>query len=280
MEGRKKSNLRLFSKATSQIQSAIALLMPTLHLLGTGAAISDPHRTTTMLAVSDDSADAPDVLLVDCGGDVLQRMREAGLPFERIAGLIVTHAHPDHVSGFPLFMEKIWLAGRRAPIPVCGIEPALDQARKTFDAFSTITAGWDDMPSIDWQPVGQAVDAPVWEDATWTVTAAPVEHGIPNVGLRIESTRSGGIVAYSCDTAPCGNVAYLGRDADWLVHEANGEGDGHSSASEAARTALQAQAQRLRLVHLPPGDKQETLDAARQIFKATELGEELGAYSF
>lgn len=255
--------------------------MPTLHLLGTGAAVSDPHRTTTMLAVSDEAADAPDVLLVDCGGDVLQRMLMAGLSFDRIAGLIITHAHPDHVSGFPLFMEKIWLAGRRDPIPVCGIAPALDQARQTLGAFSAILEDWEDMPDIDWRPVPHTKDATVWNDAVWTITAAPVDHGdTPNVGLRIESQRAGGVVGYSCDTAPTGNVAHLGRDADVLVHEANGEYPVHSSAPQAARIAQQAQAERLLLVHLPPGDKSDDLAAARQIFSNTELGEELGAYPF
>lgn len=254
--------------------------MATLHLLGTGAAISDPHRTTTMLAVSDAAVDDPDVLLVDCGGDVLQRMLMAGLSFDRLAGLIVTHAHPDHVSGFPLFMEKIWLAGRRAPIPVCGIPPALDQARRTFDAFQAITEGWDDMPSIDWRPFDPTPEATVWDNAAWTVTAAPVDHGIPTVGLRIESKRSGGVVAYSCDTAPTDAVARLGRDATILVHEANGAYEGHSSAPQAARIAQQAQPDRLLLVHLPPGDKEPARDAARTIFPPTDLGEELGAYPF
>jgi len=98
------------------------------------------------------------------------------------------------------------------------------------------------------------------------------------VGLRIQSNRSGGTVGYSCDTAPSGNVAYLGRDADWLVHEANGTGEGHSSAPQAARIAKQAQANRLLLVHLPPGNKQDDLIDAQSIFDATELGEEGGAY--
>lgn len=255
--------------------------MPTLHLLGTGAAVSDPHRTTTMLAFSDEAAEAPDTLLVDCGGDVLQHLQMSGVPYDRIAGLVVTHAHPDHVSGFPLFMEKIWLAGRRRPIPVCGIEPALDQAKKTMDAFSATMADWEDVPEIDWRPVLHAADAHVWDDETWTVTAAPVDHGdTPNVGLRVESKRSGGVVGYSCDTAPTGSVAHLGRDADLLVHEANGEYPGHSSAPQAARIARQARVRRLLLVHLPPGDKSEALDGARAIFSDTELGEELGAYPF
>jgi len=74
-----------------------------------------------MLAVSD----ARSTLLVDCGGDVIERVLSAGLEVDSIAGLIVTHEHPDHVSGFPLLMEKLWLAGRRRPIPVYGIAPAL-----------------------------------------------------------------------------------------------------------------------------------------------------------
>lgn len=254
--------------------------MPTLHLLGTGAAISDVHRTTTMLAFTDDDASEPAALLVDCGGDVLQRFREAGGAYDDIAGLIITHAHPDHVSGFPLFMEKIWLAGRRRPIPVCGIPPALDQARRTFEAFAPITEGWDDMPEIDWRPVEHTPDALVWDAAPWRVTASPVEHGIPNVGLRVEHVASGGVVAYSCDTAPTDSVAALSRDADWLVHEANGTGEGHSLAEGAAGIAQQAGAHRLVLVHLPPGDKKDDLARAQAVFPATELGQEVGAYPF
>src|SRR4051794_752484 len=85
--------------------------MATLHLLGTGAALSEPHRTTTMLAI-DDSVSA---VVVDCGGDVVQRLLAAGIPVGRISALIVTHEHPDHVGGFALLMERLWLAGRRHP---------------------------------------------------------------------------------------------------------------------------------------------------------------------
>ena len=248
--------------------------MPTLHLLGTGAAVSDAHRTTTMLAFADQDS----TLLVDCGGDAIQRLLQAGLDPDSIEALIVTHEHADHVSGFPLLMEKLWLLGRRRPLPVVGIAPALDQARRCFAAFDT--SGWDGLPEIDWREVPQEEDARAWEDECWRVTAAPVEHAKPNIGLRVESSTSGRVVAYSCDTEPSESVVRLAREADILVHEATGARPGHSSAAQAAGMAAKAEARRLLLVHLPPGLSDADLDAARQRFSRVERGEELGAYDF
>jgi ribonuclease Z len=91
---------------------------------------------------------------------------------------------------------------------------------------------------------------------------------------------SGRVLAYSCDTAPSDNVVHLAQDADVLVHEANGTpGDNHSTAAEAAEAAAAADVDRLLLVHLPPGDKSDTLKEARSIFPHTDLGTELGTYS-
>lgn len=248
--------------------------MATLHLLGTGAALSDAHRTTTMLALSHEDA----TLLVDCGADVVQRLLVAGRPIDSISGLILTHEHPDHVSGFPLFMEKIWLAGRHAPIPVYGIAPALAQARRIFEAFDT--SGWDGMPEIRWHEVAHEEGALVLEGDVWRVTAAPVIHAVPTIGLRVEDRATGRAVAYSCDTEPTEAVVRLARNADVLVHEATGHGRGHSSAEEAAQIAAKANAHRLLLVHLPPGLTHDDLDDARQWFTNVELGEEGGAYAW
>ena len=255
--------------------------MPTLHLLGTGAALSDPHRTTTMLAVADD-ASPPNTLVVDCGGDVLQRLLACDRSIDHVDSLIITHAHMDHVSGFPLFMEKIWLDDRERSIPICGIEPALAQAQRVWDAFEPVHEGWEDIPPIDWRKVRHKRNARVWSEAPWTVTAAPVNHGdTPNVGLRFEHNSTDRVLAYSCDTAPTSSVVHLAQNADVLVHEANGgETDNHSTAAGAAEVAAEADVDRLLLVHLPPGDKSDALREARFIFPHTDLGEELGTYSF
>jgi len=255
-------------------------VMPTLHLLGTGAAISDPHRTTTMLAVSGDRTPSR-TLLVDCGGDALQRLRACGPPIDSVEGLIVTHAHMDHVSGFPLLMEKVWLDGRDRPLPVVGIQSAVAQAKRSWDAFEPVHHRWEGLPAIDWRLVDHETGATMWNEAPWTVTAAPVDHGeTPNVCLRFEHLPSNRVIAYSCDTGPTNSVVRLAENADVLVHEANGgDVENHSTAAEAAQVADRANAGRLLLVHLPPGDKREALDEARAIFPDTELGEEGGNYS-
>ncbi len=248
--------------------------MPTLHLLGTGAAFTDPHRTTTMLACTDGAS----TLVVDCGGDVVQRMQASGIDLTTVAALLLTHEHPHHVGGFPLFMENIWLAGRRAPIPVYGIEPALDQARRCFATFDT--SRWEGLPEIRWHPFPEAEGVVVLDDDAWRVEAAPGIHSVPVVGLRVRSMATAGVVAYSCDTEPSPAIARLAHRADLLVHEATGAHPGHSSAQQAARIAADAEARRLLLVHLPPALSDADLREARQSFAQTEAGQELGAYAF
>jgi len=253
--------------------------MPSLHLLGTGAAVSDAHRTTTMLAVSDNNSPRR-TLVVDCGGDALQRLQACDRPIDSVEGLIVTHAHMDHTSGFPLLMEKVWLDGRDRPLPVVGIEPALAQAERLWDAYEPVHRDWEGLPPIDWRPVPHASGAVVWDEAPWSVTAAPVNHGdTPNVGLRFEHTPTGRVLAYSCDTAPSEAVVRLARGCDLLVHEANGgPSENHSTAVEAAEAARAADADRLLLVHLPPGDKADALAEAQDLFPHTDLGTEGGTY--
>jgi ribonuclease Z len=249
--------------------------MAVLHLLGTGSAFSDASRTTTMLAFESGGR----TLVVDCGGDVIQRLQVSGVDLEGIEGLFVTHEHADHVGGFPLFMEKLWLSGRRDPIPVYGIEPAIAQARRAWESFDT--KSWKGVPEIQWHRVKHEPGAEVLRNERWHVTAAPGIHPVPVVGIRVEAA-GGGVAAYSCDTSPSPEITALATGADILVHEAQKQRyEGvHSTYAEAAEIAFRASARRLVLVHLPPGVEDADLDEARRIFAHTELGEDGGRYEF
>lgn len=242
-----------------------------VHLLGTGAAVSDPHRTTTMLAVQGDAA-GDGFLLVDCGGDAVQRLLRAGIHPAHVHAVVLTHQHPDHISGFPLLIEKLWLLGRREVIPVLGPADALSVARTVFCAYDT--SRWEGLPPLDWRPVPLSDGALVGTFAGVSVRAWPVMHPVPTIGLRFEGA-SGVVVAYSCDTSPCPAVVELARDADLLVHEASGHLPGvHTSAGEAAEIARQARARELVLVHLPPGTDDAGLVQARTSFPSVRWSEE------
>lgn len=239
--------------------------MPTLHLLGTGAALSDGERTTTMLAFQRPGA----LLVVDCGGDVVQRLLAHGLDLAEIRAVVLSHEHPDHVSGFPLLMERLWLAGRRDPLPVHGPAQALSQARRIFAAFDT--HGWKGLPQIEWNEVELEEGAPVLEAHGWRISAAPGRHSVPCMGVRVEADE-GGVVAYSADTEPADSIRRLAEGADLLVHEASGDLPGHTSMEDCARIAAEAGVRRLVLVHLPPAPPADALARAREIFPETRLG--------
>ena len=248
--------------------------MPTLHLLGTGAAASDGTRTTTMLAVQT----ATGTLLVDCGGDAAQRLRAHGLEPAALSAIVITHEHADHVAGFPLLIERMWLAGRRDPIDVYGIASAVAQARRIHDAFDT--DAWPGYPALRYHVVEPTERAPVLDGFGLSVEASPGTHSVPCVGLRI-SADDGGVLTYSGDTAYDPAIVRLARGADLLVHEATDEACIHSRVEDATRVAHEARAGHLVLVHLPPGfDAGDGASRARAAFARTSVGRDGATFVF
>jgi ribonuclease Z len=248
----------------------------TTHLLGTGAALSDKDRTTTMLAVQGPAS----LVLIDCGGDAAQRLLASDLPLDEVTALIVTHEHADHAAGFPLLMERLWLAGIGERFDVYGIAPALSQVRRIHEAFDT--SSWPRYPAIAYHEIEQSVGAVVLETDDLLITASPGTHAVPVVGLRVVDKVNGGVMAYSCDTERSDVITAMARGADLLIHEATGKGPGHSSSIDAAYVAADAGVARLALVHLPPAryfDADAFAEAGR-IFPNLTLGADGDRYEF
>jgi ribonuclease Z len=245
-----------------------------LHLLGTGAAVSDGSRTTTMLAIEDPEA----TFVIDCGGDAIQRACAHGIDPASIRSLLLTHEHVDHVSGFPLLMERLWLSERTVPLPVYGPASALDQARRCFDTFDT--SGWDGLFELEWHEIELRENVQVIDTEDWSVQAAPGDHGSTDVvGFRFVYKPGGKVIAYSADTRPTDTITRLARDADILVHEATGHPN-HSTPVEAGRIANRAKAEQLVLVHLPPEVTEDHLHEVREEFDGpAALGHDGDSYA-
>jgi ribonuclease Z len=130
---------------------------------------------------------------------------------------------------------------------------------------------WDTWPDFFPVPPHRVLErsgAPVLENDDFRITAFPTRHFIPTIGLRIENKRSGRVLAYSCDTEPISAIVDLARNADILIHEAAGEGFGHSSARQAGEIASKAGAKALYLIHYQVWntDPAPLVDEAAQTF--------------
>jgi len=245
--------------------------------LGTAAAVPDETHANTHLALEGEDG----FFLIDCSDSPLLRIQRAGLAPERLRGLIITHFHPDHVSGVPILLMNVWLLGRTAPLPVYGLQDVQERFEVLMDLFR-----WDEWPGLFSTPrrtVAEEVGALVLEDDEFRITAAPVEHLVPTMGLRIENKSSGGVLTYSADTSPCDAVVALARDADILIHEAAMNTLGHSSAAQAGEIARRAGAGRLVLIHYrpTPWEYERWIEEASMAFGGpVELAQDFAEYVF
>ncbi len=245
--------------------------------LGTAAAVPNETHANTYLAIEGERG----FFLVDCGDNPILRIQSAGLDLERFRGLIITHFHPDHVATVPILLMDTWLLERKVPLPIYGIQDVIDRYNVLMDLFRR-----DEWPGFFDTPchvVPEEVGALVLDDDDFRITAAPVQHVVPNMGLRIESKNGGGVAAYSSDTSPCDAVVELARDADILIHEAAEPTLGHSSAAQAGEIARRAGARRLVLVHYRPAPHKydRWIEEASEAFGGpVELAQDLAVYEF
>ena len=236
--------------------------MMKLVILGTANAIPDEKHENTHMAVIGEKSK----LLIDCVSNPIIRLPRAGINFNEITDLILTHFHPDHVGGVPLLLMNMWLLGRRLPLDIYGLHHTLERMEDLMGFYE-----WDSWPNffpIAFHRLPQIENMLIMENEELRVYASPVRHLIPTIGLRIEFLKGGKTLAYSCDTEPCQQMVKLAEGADVLIHEAAGASIGHSSAAQAAGIAREAEVGSLYLIHYRTRDfdPQVLVDEASQVY--------------
>jgi ribonuclease Z len=222
--------------------------MPKLIVLGSANAVPDERHENTHLALQGRDG----FILIDCVGNPVVRLKQAGLEINRLTHLVLTHFHPDHVGGVPSLLMSSWLLGRTAPLEVYGLAYTLDRVQAMMQAYEW--KAWPDFFPVHFHVVPESELAPVLETPEVRISASPVHHLVPTIGLRLEFPESGKVLAYSCDTEPCDEVVRLAGGADVLIHESSGETPGHTSAAQAGAVARRAEAGRLFLIHYPTAE--------------------------
>jgi len=215
-------------------------------ILGSASAVPiEGHENTHILVEAGEC-----VVLVDCPGSPMIRLNQAGVEISKLTDIILTHFHPDHVSGFAPLLMSMWLVGRKQPLNVYGLVDTIDRAERMMELYDWLQ--WPGFYPVNFVRVPEEEHAPVLKNSNLVVYASPVEHLIPTMGLRFEFIHESSSVAYSCDTQPSQVVCRLAENADVLIHEATGASKGHTSPEQAGEIAAQANVRSLYLIHYPP----------------------------
>jgi ribonuclease Z len=218
--------------------------MPKLVILGSANAVPDEQHENTHLALLGHNR----TLLIDCVNSPIVRLERAGVNLDTLTDLILTHYHPDHVSGVPSLLMGMWLLGRTKPLNIYGLKHTLKRVKAMMKAYDWQT--WPRFFPVLFTTVPEQTMTLVLEQEEWRIFSSPVNHMIPNIGLRIEFLQKK-VVAYSSDTEPCPAVIQLAQGAEVLIHEAAGNSPGHTSPAQAGEIAQEANVKSLYLIHYP-----------------------------
>ena len=251
--------------------------------LGTGDPLN-AERAQTSVAVR---LPGDEAILFDAssGTILLGRLRDAGIPIEKVRHLFVSHRHFDHAGGLaPLLISMASLP--KAFLTVYAL-PETSTALKELLALTI--PGVEDWlgDRLNWQELAPEETILVGDAG---VTPFLVDHSVECVGYRV--AQNGSVLVFSADTRPCRAVIEHSRGADLLIHEAYGTKDesewahavGHSSASEAGEVARAAGAVRLVLTHIREkrfADPEELAAEAGAAFGGpVEAARDLDAFEF
>jgi ribonuclease Z len=265
-------------------------------LCGTSSPLPDPDRAKSCVTVIAGGK----AYVVDTGPESWKTLGLLNFPGGRIAAILLTHFHSDHIGDLGEFRMQTWVGGRRRPLPVhgpAGVEQVVagfNQAYALDDKYREAHHGGDVMPlsgadlvAKPFATIAGGERFTVLQDGDLTVTAFEVDHfpAAPAVGYRFDYR--GRSVVISGDTKKLAAVAKASSAADVLIHDAlsqplrqvladaardagnarvakllNDIGDYHASPVEAAETANEANVRLLVYTHFVPALIQRPLQVA------------------
>ena len=194
-------------------------------MLGTGAALADPDRGHSGIAISA----AGRHYLLDIGHGTTRQLVRANIDPSTVNHAFISHLHFDHIEDTAYFLIASWMSNRTVKPMLFGppgtrafVGHLLEGGAFHVDIHARAQykqrAETLEMIRPDVREFGPGM---VFDDGFFKLTADYVDHIAPEImhcfGFRIDI--AGKVIAFSGDTAPCESMVRLAEGADLLIHE-------------------------------------------------------------
>lgn len=103
--------------------------MAEIYFLGTGGSVATEERDNTSLLIAYQES----LILIDCPGSVIQKIKKLNFDPHQISSILVTHIHPDHIYGLPSFVHSLMLD--ECLIDLYGSEDTVHFCQEFLDLF-------------------------------------------------------------------------------------------------------------------------------------------------
>jgi ribonuclease Z len=144
-----------------------------IHILGCGSALPTLHHFSSMQVVECRGK----LFMIDCGEGAQIQLRRAGISFERLGHIFISHLHGDHCFGLIGLICSFALSGRKVPLHIyapVALKRLLDDMLAMFAANLEF--------EVAFHPVDTTVAQVIYEDSAVTVSTLPLQHRIPCCG--------------------------------------------------------------------------------------------------
>lgn len=225
-----------------------------LTLLGTGTCVPSLIRSSSAYLLRACGRN----ILIDCGAGTIRRLLEAGVSYQDIDIILLTHRHPDHTADIAalLFACRYHGAPRSRELVVVGARGTRDFLGRLDDAF----CGHLRSPHYDVTVREAGKEQWSWEGLR--LIAAPVRHSTYSLAYRVEHDDRA--IAFSGDSGDCPELVALARGADVFICECalpdTMQAPGHLTPTLAGRIAAEAAVNTLVLSHFYPEVEQEPIE--------------------
>jgi ribonuclease BN (tRNA processing enzyme) len=105
--------------------------MAEIYVVGSasGFPASGRGHSSLLLSLSEPS------ILIDAGEPCSRSLAEAGIWFNTIEAILLTHGHADHTGGLPMLIQSLWLSQRTKPLTIFLPEELLQPLRQWLNAI-------------------------------------------------------------------------------------------------------------------------------------------------